>query len=606
MEAQSRDLRKIFGGDKRYVVPLFQRPYVWNETGQWQPLWQDIQRTAESCILDNPAPHFLGALVLAQVPQPTGDLETRLVIDGQQRLTTVQIFLEAFADFASDKDARRAKILKGLTRNREEVCEDDDHRLKFWPTNLDHDHYRTVMNANNPEVLLQKYEKDGDTSNVHKLAACYIFFYKSIEGWIDESPGEEQVRLDALSKAVTELLQVVVIDLARDDDQQMIFEALNARGTPLQPSDLIKNAILAKAGQHQKDLETIYNNTWRHFDESMDYWRKLVGRGNSERQRLDMFLHAYLSAKTAEQIEIRSLNSTFQKKLLDGQRDPHALLHDIRSYASTYKQFDNPQSFSSLRIRRFFERLSQMEMTTAHPFLVELFQKHGNNTGMIVTILDDIESYLVRRMVCSLTTKNYGRQFLDLISCLANSHDVAAAVRSSLLSSDSAIGLWPDDDEFSRAWLSEPIYNRLLRTRLQMILKALDEKIVSRYGQDVIYTGKFSIEHILPQKWEEHWPLADSANSESAILHRKSLVHTIGNLTLVQGQLNPALSNAAWPRKREKIYTHNKLNLNSALLGDPRWREEWNEEAIETRSHDLLQLALGMWPHPVARQTVAA
>src|SRR5271169_6829423 len=156
MDAGTLSIKTVFGQDRRHLVPLFQRPYVWKREVQWEPLWDDIRSVAERLHADQPTrPHFLGAVVLDQIRKPTGHLECRLLIDGQQRLTKIQIVLAAFADLCETLGQEKYhKALVKLTRNDDPMSEDPDEKFKVWPTNVDRDHFHRVMNAESPAALL--------------------------------------------------------------------------------------------------------------------------------------------------------------------------------------------------------------------------------------------------------------------------------------------------------------------------------------------------------------------------------------------------------------------------------------------------------------------
>lgn len=228
MQTGTHSIKVVFGNDTRLLVPLFQRPYVWQREAQWEPLWQDVCSVANRLLRKQEArPHFLGAIVLDQVLTPLGREPTRMIVDGQQRLTTIQILLEAFADVcASSGNHAYHESVRRLTRNEALVCVDPDDEFKVWPTNVDQQQYRSVMLAPAPGMLAAQ-----SFPAPHLIADAYRFFHEQITAWLGTQGVDYDERLKALYTALGDGLRMVVIYLDDDDDAQMIFETLNARGT---------------------------------------------------------------------------------------------------------------------------------------------------------------------------------------------------------------------------------------------------------------------------------------------------------------------------------------------------------------------------------------
>ncbi|MBK7189536.1 MAG: DUF262 domain-containing protein [bacterium] len=250
MESGILSIRTIFGQQRRHLVPLYQRPYVWKRQDQWEPLWDDLRGLAERLLAGKETrPHFLGAIVLDQVRQPTGYIESRWVIDGQQRLTTMQIVLEAFSDLCQEYGSKqKGSALLALTRNQNPMEEVKDVEFKVWPTNSDQHGFRTVMRAGSATEVKAAFDCDADEVAVgNTIGDAYLYFHRAIEQWLDLDQDGYEERLDALFRAIPDLVRMVVIDLGADDDAQLIFETLNARGTPLLPVDLVKNYLFHKA-----------------------------------------------------------------------------------------------------------------------------------------------------------------------------------------------------------------------------------------------------------------------------------------------------------------------------------------------------------------------
>ena len=268
MKADPYDIKTVFGFERQLFAPLFQRPYVWNEKDQWEPLWQDVKKLAQELVKGNQdgRPHFLGAVVLDQMRVPVGKPDARSIIDGQQRLTTLQLLMGAVRDLCHGHDdlVLPCRKLERLIFN-DDVSHAED-RYKLWPTNVDRPVYVAIMDTTSPLALRDRM-KEACPDKRTQLAEAYEYFHKVIGEWINLDEGEPAVtRCTALVNAIRDKLRLVVIDMDQHDDAQTIFETLNARGTPLLPSDLVKNYLFQQAQEAGVDVERLHRQYWERFD----------------------------------------------------------------------------------------------------------------------------------------------------------------------------------------------------------------------------------------------------------------------------------------------------------------------------------------------------
>ena len=236
MIANKKSLGHIFDPSLRLVVPLFQRPYVWKHEENWLPLWESILDVAERRLNNNPRPHFLGAIVLDQLKTSTGDIDTRQIIDGQQRMTTFQVVLAALRDRCRlAGDDRYHKAFTKLTMNDIPLSDEADDVFKIWPTNADRNDFRAVLMAGSPETVRSEfklYKKSSGNAQDNLIPRAYLYFYDTLSEWL--GPSTEPAfaeRLKALWQSLKDDMQVVVIDLDDNDEAKVIFETLNALGT---------------------------------------------------------------------------------------------------------------------------------------------------------------------------------------------------------------------------------------------------------------------------------------------------------------------------------------------------------------------------------------
>lgn len=599
MDANILNLTRVFELNRRYVVPLFQRPYVWKQDTHWRPLWEDIENVADRVLAgETPRAHFIGAVVLEQQRTAASELDCRVVIDGQQRLTTLQLVLEALADACAVRklDRVHARLVK-LTRNDDAFAEQADERFKVWPTTSDQDAFRRVMNQSTATGVRQEFPNGHETG----ISGAFVFFSDAVDEWLESGGADPAQRAEALYKALREYIRLVVIDLTPEDDAQAIFETLNARGEPLRPSDLVKNVLLQRARDERADLDSAYQEYWKRFDDEAAFWSEDVGRGRSARPRIDVFLQHFLSAQQRKEVAVAHLYAEFRDYLRERPRSALEHLDSLASYAATYAGFESMDADDPLE--RYFRRVKILEVGTAYPFLLELLQRHGDALDEIQPALAALDSFLVRRMVCHLNTRGYNRFFLELLQSLdAPSNEVGARVIGRLLEGKADSNRWPSDAEFRQAWVNEPIYERQRQPRVRMLLETVEQQLHSEHTEAVAFRESLTIEHILPQEWAAQWPLPPGAPPDAA-LARDRVLHSLGNLTLLTSTLNPTVSNSAWPVKRRELEKHSVLMLNRQVIKEP----SWSEQEIRNRGEALFDVALRVWPRPGdPRSAVAA
>ena len=574
MDVNIMTLRDLFDKNVRYVIPPFQRPYVWEQEKQWVPLWDDVSATAES-FLENPSDtraHFFGAIVLQQQWTPSRVIGIRDVIDGQQRLTTLQLLLDAAQEAITGIETRVAQRLSGLVLNNSDIFEGGpDHTFKVWPTSEDRDAFRHAMH-NDPS----------DESKKHNIVKAHDFFKGQAQGWIADGLREPAERAQALETTLTNLLRLVVIDLSEDDDPHTIFEVLNARGTPLLAADLIKN-FLSK-GLDEDDLQT----HWGKIEEA--WWREDEGR--PPRPHIEVFLNHWIVMRLAKEVKPRSVYSDFRTYADGPSADGPSVADiaaDIGALSSVYRRLQRADEDSTLG------RVIHQWRGSLAPTLMWLLSS-GVPEPQLGRCLRIIESFLTRRMIRKMTTANYNQLFLTLLEQLKeNPIEQADVVIVEFLAEQKAWGrLWPDDREMEQVFAESPLYKRLRQWELSLVLGRIEERLRGPLTEETKVPPGLTIEHAMPQNWRAHWapPPATDIPGE-AEQQRDRLVHAIGNLTLVNQPLNSKLSDAPWPEKRKTLDKYSVLRLKDSLTG----HDEWNEETIKARGRQLAKVAAEIWPH---------
>lgn len=592
---------------QRLVVPLFQRPYVWNEENQWEPLWNDVVRIADRLLLrpqDKHHPHFLGAIVLQQSPRPTGLMQERTIIDGQQRLTTLQLFLDALhAELVTAEAQAPAMRIEPLITNAAPFRSKPEDQFKVWPTNRDRPAFNAVMGA--PPAL--DYDSSGHRGE--RMVEAHRFFRRQAHEWLLLN-GAEAVgaRAAAIETVVRDLLQMVVIDLSADENAQEIFETLNARGAQLTAADLIKNFIFQRLLESQADVEGAYQRYWKEFETG--FWEAEISVGRLRYPRSSIFLNHWLIARTGEEVVAREVFARFKRFAdFDFGSPMVELLQQVHRAASVYRQFIGAASSNAGSIERlglFGYRTSVLESEVIKPVVLYLLDPEEPRIpdAQLNTVLDVIESWMVRRMVVRATTKSYSQVVSDLITQLRKSERMRAGdvVEEYFAGQTSVAAYWPDDDEVRGELRSLRAYRRLRRGRLRMVLEALEDYYRgwragnTGLGGERVARGKYAIEHVMPRKWSMHWSPPGGAQGEG---ERDRLLHTIGNLTLLTGRLNSKVSNAPWlgaNGKRQGLEAHDVLLLNRELLRKA--KDAWTDDAIRARSDEMARIVVEIWPAP--------
>ena len=589
MKADINNLQSLFATDVRFLIPIFQRRYVWEEEKQWKPLWEDVSSTAERYLrekgtipVDDMRGHFIGAVVFQFQPHDTKECPKRLVIDGQQRLTTLQLLIGATQKVFEDFDDQSADRLRKFVLNDESRIHDDrDHIFKVWPTLKDQAAFRHAMSN---EPMNNEYKNS-------QIVKAHTFFKQQVHEWINGNPEE---RVEALEATMTRLLRTAVISMDATDDPNIIFEVLNDRGTPLIQAELVKNFILYKAGD---DGVKIHHNHWQKLESN--WWMKDTRQGRLFRPRVDTFLHYWITMQRKSEVQTSNVFGAIREYVDKEYADDSIweVASQIGNMADIYHDIYQriPKTEKSGRadtaLDRFLYRWNAMDMGVLTPVLLRLLS-FKLPSEKLERCLHIIESYLVRRMVCGMSAKDYNNLFLLLLQILEK-ENADETIRTFLEKQTADDRIWPSDSMLDNAFLHESLYRLRSRGRLRFVLVGMENWL--REGKTEEQGWKeFNIEHVMPQAWDENWPLLlDQSVLAEAKAERNRLIHTIGNLTLVTGKLNKSLSNAPWAEKRERLNTYSGLLLKESITS----RDVWNEETIKERSRYLAEIATEVWPH---------
>ena len=604
--------KDLFGRPVRYVVPDYQRKYVWEQEKQWEPLLDDVLNLAEYAAkparrsgdaTETVHPHFMGSIILMPMRQvePASRVAQIAIVDGQQRLLTLQLMLDAAQQECENRQLEVAGEFTRLVLQRPEDRGDrGEHDFKMWPT--DPDDQAAFRHAMRNDLPTDTYEKE-------RIVEAHSWFAERIAQWLDRPPKKTKQRAAALHSALAEHIQVAVIMLGNEDDEQIIFETLNSRGTELGTFELVKNFLLREARKQQVDpgkllrlLEPL----------SKKWWSGTTGSGRARRPHVEAFLHHWLTMETTQEIKLEQTFRRFREHVSKTRNgEVERVAEDLAKFAGHYHDIqtaDRSRDFGEDFVRRW--KVLQTDVFT--PLILWLWEYGGTN-AQVDRAFDVLESYMVRRLICSLDTRGYGAMTLELLELVKHRGRLGPdkVISEHLASQKSDRERWPTNADVDDSLKNDKLLGPASAARTRMILEAVEQAFRrsqwrARGGAELA-KRPLSVEHIMPRHWQSsRWaqPKAVSASSgETAEQIRNRLVHSIGNLTLVHRRYNSRLSDAAWTDKCV-LYREDpeRLALTADLLHPGRTTAStpsvWDEEQIQKRSERLAKRVIRVWPRP--------
>lgn len=651
MKAGPVEIGTLLQNRNRYCVPIYQRRYVWTKLKQWEPFWQDVRTKAIERLAGRQRrfSHFMGAVVLESRAKPSvRQVPSFQVVDGQQRLTTFQIFLTAARHYAQvlSYQTAAANIQRFILNSDPQLMEQPDFEVfKVWPTQGDRQLFIDIISSESRAALREKYsafwykakgrDQVVEYSTAPKLLGAYGYFYDRIRHSVEtddlhsdleEVPDEaeegselddeipHELKLDAIWQSLLEEFKIVEIVLEEGDDAQVIFETLNDRGEPLLAADLIRNNIFQRADANlgPDKAERLFSTHWKPFDDP--FWSQLEKQGRYNKQRIEFFFANFIAGKIASDVTISKLFSEYKAFLKPSKdsvkprySDVESEIKDLRLYSGIYREFIERETHSALS--NFSRRLRLWDVTTANPLVLRLWSAESMSEDDKRDALNFLLSFIVRRAVCSLTNKNYNNLFLSAIAQCDRDGWSIEVFRRFFLDQKSESGRFPRDEEFSRLFASAPVYRTLGPAKTRALLTEIERKKRGKFQETVDLPNELSVEHIMPSAWREHWPITNAlvpsdveyiqATYSSVeddtpigqIVRRNRLKDSIGNLTLVTRSFNSRVSNNSFEVKRKEFEEQSVLMLTRDFVA----KKQWREAEIEGRGQILGKQALEIW-----------
>ena len=554
MDAEAATPKDLFGGHKHYEVPSFQRPYVWTADDQWEPLWRDLIRVAEVRAAGNlkslNSEHFLGAVVLKQLPSTAVEPSKFSVIDGQQRLTTLQLVMdachEAMTQLSVEDSAAFAESIENLVVNNAARFEGTSFRFKLWPSKTDRIAFEHAMDDKLPVDELES----------HRVIQAHRFFVERAVEWVGGAGATERLnRIAGLADGLVNGLSLVAITLGDADDDHVIFETLNDRGTPLLKADLIKNWLLQSAVTLGADADEWADKYWLDLDD--EWWREEVRQGRAYRSRIDLFLQYWLTMRAEEEVFVDDVFKSFRvyfEQHLTNANSAESALAALRKDADTYRGLISGVAES--HVGRFHGRVIEtLELGAFMPMVLRLLA-HGGAVpeAQMLRALSAMESWAVRRTMLRMTMQGLNQLVVSLLKHVSGSDDdaIGEMVESFLSSQTADARRWPDDGEVMGRLPSLGLYGSIRQPRIRLVLEAVEWSMRTDLSEAVALPQGLEIEHLMPRGWREHWGTGIPQDPE--LVQRRDLrINTIGNLTLVTKKLNGTLSHRPWTDAEAKI-----------------------------------------------------
>jgi len=552
---EKKFLHFLEGSDKHFVIPVYQRNYDWKKE-QCKQLFDDLIDISQ-----NNRTHFLGSIV--SIYHDDGEDREYLIIDGQQRLTTLSLLLLAIYKII-DKELLQTDVNKEQIRDEylQNKYSKDDKKIRLKP----------VKNDKNAFSSLFKEEDDyiKDTN----ITINFQYFYERILN--------EEIIIDKLFLAIKQLV-IVEIELKNgEDDPQLIFESLNSTGLDLAESDKVRNFILMK--ENSSTQEKFYNLYWNKIEKNTNY-------------NVSAFIRDYLTIKERVIPNKNKVYLHFKKYVINNITDTEELLKDLFKFSTYYKKIISSR-VNNDKISLVLNKINRLENVVSYPFIMEIFEDNENgiiSDDDIEAILNIIVTFVFRRLICEVPTNALNKIFMVMgreIKKFNNFKEHYVEVFKYIITKKKLSGRFPDDEEFGLKIVQKDIYNFKSKNKLFLLeqLENYDNKELVDI-ENLISNNTLTIEHIMPQKLTPIW--RESLGSNYDFIQDKYL-HTLGNITLTG--YNSNLSNKSFMEKRDmkKGFKESRLFLNKALHNV----ENWNEKEIINRANYLKIRALKIWNYP--------
>lgn len=566
LQAGETTLNKLLNTSRQFIVSIFQRNYSWQKS-QYEQLWFDILRASKFKEKQN---HFIGSIVYIDMGTPAGRPQQLLLIDGQQRLTTISILLCAIKDYVQKFNLETKLINLAKIKN----------QFLYNSDEIDEDRYKLLLNVQDKETYIKLIDNTIFTVNkpATNIIKCYEFFYERIEDFI-----KQYGQIDEIYAGIFKL-SLVSISLDKDSDNpQMIFESMNSTGKDLSQTDLLRNYLLMDLTPEKQTR--LYKTYWKPMEELFgeDIYKNDVNK-------FDYFIRDFLTLKsdTGHICKINNVYENFKRYYLDNNCEKFAVLKDLFTYAKYYACIDLLQENDD-ELKLYWQEFKKLDSHVVYPFLLKLYDDYSRQILIkedFKKILQVVISYLWRRAICEIPTNSLSKTFATLYQAVDKDDYVNSIIKAFVFKS--SYKRFSSDYEVREKLQTKDIYHFRLR-------KYLLEALENYYHKEPIdlNTANYTIEHIMPQNIEHNLSWQQMLGENWQEVHSLYL-HTLGNLTITG--YNAEMSNKSFGEKvnGESGFKHSHLKLNESIVQC----DVWNKKAIQRRTNILTDIILKIWKYP--------
>ena len=570
MEASRALISQIFSRGRLLEIPFYQRAYVWGEE-QWARLIDDMEFVTKT-----KRSYFMGPVILKQAPVSSTSVfsDKRIVIDGQQRLTTLMIFLKVLM------------LKENNNRLFDRNYRLDDDSIQLLHGRNDKDAFALVVDRPNTEKI-------ENTSPASQIISAYNYFSEKID----------TTKIDR--NIIQQYVQFVCIDLGNDEDEQQVFDTINSLGVKLTTAELLKNYFFNR--ENVREYDATWVNVFEKNDEARIYWDTEIDAGRNKRSMIDLFFDAFFqmflqdksfdisSEDKIAYSRLDKLSKSYQdfiNSYCNG--DKNIVLSKMSEYANTFYRTFRPEQCemvmpSNPGIERINVIIFGLKTTTLIPYVLYIAQ-NVQDPEELNRMYKLLESYLMRRIVTHATAKNYNNLFLSLIyNQVLSANDLFMQ----LTKSGDATTFMPTDADLKHGFE----HSYLVNLQTKGILYFIESSIrPSNSATALLGFNNYSLEHMLPKKWRNNW---DSCANEELSRQRDNVLLTLGNLAIIPQSLNSSIRDGNWSTK-VKGKGENKPGLEKCAAGiatmhDALQKERWDESEIASRANWLFEKAKGIW-----------
>ena len=545
----------MFQSMAQYVIPVYQRRYSWGDR-QCEKLWNDMYDVYKK----GKRNHFIGSIVTVAETVSAMGLNKYLIIDGQQRMTTLSLLMIAMRDILKENGFQNEVITRNMLKG---DIGTGESFYKMQLTEPDREVYERLVEGSSVDESVES-----------KIYDNYCFFKEKITEFKD------RFSISEIDYTLQKLMIVnITLDTQQGDDPQLIFESLNSTGMDLSKADLIRNYVLM--GQSSEEQNRIYKDSWRPLEACFE---------NQDSERIDRFFRDYLTMKNRN---IVNFNNIYEEWKLFAQKSaefntPYELAADVLKFGRLYSNIATGQNElpeADIILQPFFEEIRELQMEVSYPLLMKLYADYKDGLivqNTFVEVMRICISYILRRNVCDLPSNALNKPFASMVSQI-DPNDYLNSLKAQFYYADGR-SRFPRDDEFREQMISRNMY-KMRRCHYFLV------KIENHQNKQSIIPSQYSIEHIMPQtknlnkEWQENL-------GPDYIEVQERCLHTLGNLTLTG--YNSELGDRSFAEKKKFYEKACMCHLNSDVVS----QELWNEKAMEARARHLADIACKVWTFP--------